>query len=107
MMVSKMGMRPTWTVVEHVCRLNDVVRDRDVLIHLTALPAPVAQIFVKVSVVTRDRIRSSIAAIIISPRFEQICFISYLHLSIERCALVLTEVQNYVMLCNEHSSLFR
>ena len=65
-MVSKMGVRPTWTVVEHVCRPNDVVKDRDVLIHQTARLASVPQVFVKVSVVTRDSTRSSSAGIILS-----------------------------------------
>ena len=65
-MVSKMGVRPTWTVVEHVCRPNDVLRDRDVLTHQTALPVSVPQMFVKVSVGTRGMIRLSIARIILS-----------------------------------------
>ena len=57
-------MRPTWTVVEHACRLNNVVRDRNVFIHLTALPTSASQTFVRVSVVTGDGIRLSIASII-------------------------------------------
>ena len=65
-MVSKMQLRLTWTVVEHVCRLNDVVRDRDVIIHLTASPPCVSQVFVKVSIVARDSTRSSSAGVILS-----------------------------------------
>lgn len=58
-------MRPMSIVVEHVCRLSDVVRGRDVFIHPTALPVSVSQIFVKVSVVTMDMKRSSIASILL------------------------------------------
>jgi hypothetical protein len=62
-MVSKIPMRPMWTAVDHVYRLNNVVMDRDVLMHLTALTATVSQIFVKVSAVTGARRSTSTASL--------------------------------------------
>jgi hypothetical protein len=64
-MVSRMEMRVTWTAGNHVRQLNNAARDRDVLIHPTALAATVSQLFVKVSAVTRARRSTSTSSIIL------------------------------------------
>ncbi len=65
-MVSEMQTRPMWIAVDHVCHSNSAGRHRDVLIHPTVLVEFVDQIFVKVSLVTRNRISTSTESVILS-----------------------------------------
>ena len=61
-MVRKMVERPMWTVVDHVSLSKNVEKDRGALIDRTVKLVFVYPILVKVSIVTRDHIRTSTAS---------------------------------------------
>ena len=64
-MVEKMQMRLMWTVVDHVCCSKNAERCRDVWTHPTVLAVFVDPIFVKVSIVNKDRTSTSTETIIV------------------------------------------